>query len=82
MVLMYVIAGVESGLGRQQGGVVFALFNRPAEEAGELSLHEGERLYVVGGLEGQWWRVRNPRGQEGDVPCTFLGPYKQTTDTL
>ncbi len=73
---------MESGLGRANGGVVFALFSRAAAEEGELSLQEGERLLVTAGLEGKWWRVRNGRGQEGEVPSTFLGPYKQTRDTL
>ena len=74
---------IESGLGRGNGGVVFALFSRAAEEEGELSLHEGERLIVVGGVEeSRWWTVRNGQGQEGEVPSTFLGPYKQTRDTL
>lgn len=75
-------AEIESGLGRQNGCVVFALFSRAAKEEGELSLCEGERLFVLGGLEGKWWKAKNGRGQEGEVPSTFLGPYKQTRDTL
>lgn len=76
---------MESGLGQQNGGVVFALFDRPRQEDGELSLTEGERLVILDsgkGVELQWWKVKNGRGQTGEVPFTYLGLYKRITDIL
>ena len=77
-------AGMESGLGHLNRGVVFALFGRQQQEEGELSLTEGERLVVLedegGGLK--WWKVKNGRGQTGEVPSTYLGLYKRVTDVL
>ena len=35
------------------GGVVYALFPRPAEDSSELSLREGERLTIVERGEGE-----------------------------
>ena len=76
---------MESGLGQLNGGVVFALFSRPSQEEGELSLTEGERLVIMeSGKEEElkWWMARNGRGQTGEVPSTFLGLYKRVTDIL
>lgn len=73
---------MESGLGRLNGGVVFALFSRAAEDTGELSLSEGERLTVFHHGNREWWSVKNGRGQTGEVPSTFLGLYKQARDVL
>ena len=74
---------MEDGLGRERGGVVFVLFSREAEESGELSVSEGERLLLLGRMDdSKWWLVRNGQGLEGEVPSTFLGPYKLTRDTL
>lgn len=77
-------AGMESGLGHLNRGVVFALFDRQQQEEEELSLTEGERLMVLEGGCGElkWWKVENGRGQTGEVPSTYLGLYKRVTDVL
>lgn len=78
----FVPAEMESGLGALNGGVVFALFGRTPKEPGELALTEGERLMVQEQGENKWWRVKNKRGQTGEVPSTYLGLYKQVKDVL
>ena len=78
-------AGMESGLGQLNGGVVFALFSREGQEPGELSLSEGERLTIIDTGKGvglKWWTARNGRGQVGQVPSTYLGLYKCVRDIL
>lgn len=82
------LQGMESGLGQLNGGVVFALFSRPAQEPGELGLNEGERLLVVQEEDSEkwaelkWWKAKNGRGQIGEIPSTYLGLYKRVRDIL
>ena len=69
---------MENALGVVNGGVVYALFERRAKEAGELSLTEGERLTFLHCEQGnKWWTVENMHGQTGIVPYTFLGLYRR-----
>lgn len=73
---------MENGLGRMNGGVVFAQFSRAREEEGELSMREGERFLVLDSSYGEtaeqkWWTVKNGQDMIGEVPSTFLGLYKQ-----
>ena len=76
---------METDLGVVNGGMVFALFSRQQEDDGELELDEGDRLTVLNRHHGNdtgWWLVRNGHGQEGEVPHTYLGPYRRVTDVL
>lgn len=73
---------MEEGLGQLNGGVVFALFSRPQDEEGELSLSEGEKLVVMDAGVDKWWKARNGHGQTGLVPSTYLGLYKRVQDIL
>ena len=72
-------------MGVDRNGEVFALFDREEEKNGELGLEEGDRLTVLDRTHGNntgWWFARNGRGQRGEVPYTFLGPYRRVTDIL
>ena len=48
-----------------------ALYDYQASDAEELSLRKGDRVVVINN-SGQWWTVRNERGQEGLVPFNYL----------
>lgn len=48
-----------------------ALYDYQASDAEELSLRKGDRVAVISN-SGQWWTVRNERGQEGLVPFNYL----------
>ena len=48
-----------------------ALYDYQASDEEELSLRKGDRVTIISNA-GQWWTVRNERGQEGLVPYNYL----------
>lgn len=48
-----------------------ALYDYQASDEEELNLKKGDRVTVINNA-GQWWTVRNERGQEGLVPFNYL----------
>lgn len=49
-----------------------AEYDFTASEPEELSLTEGETLYVLDDSAEDWWKVRNERGEEGEVPASYV----------
>ncbi|KAM4695935.1 relA-associated inhibitor isoform 2-T2 [Rhinophrynus dorsalis] len=67
---------VEQCMGETQSGVVYALWDYPAEFADELSLREGDSVTVLrkDGEGGTWWWA-SLCGREGYVPRNYFGLY-------
>ncbi|MEE6489916.1 hypothetical protein FKM82_015724 [Ascaphus truei] len=67
---------VEQCMGEAQSGVVYALWDYPAEFADELSLREGDPVTVLrkDGEEGTWWWA-SLCGREGYVPRNYFGLF-------
>jgi len=53
------------------GSAYIALYDYQATDSEELSLTKGDRVTAINNA-GQWWTVRNERGQEGLVPFNYL----------
>jgi len=53
------------------GSAYTALYDYQANDSEELTLTKGDRVTVINNA-GQWWTVRNERGQEGLVPYNYL----------
>lgn len=49
-----------------------AAYDFTAAGADEISMVEGEDLWVLDDSSDDWWRVRNARGEEGEVPATYV----------
>ena len=47
-------------------------FDYAANESNELSMKEGETVYVLSRVEEEWWLVRNEAGVHGLVPTNYL----------
>ena len=53
------------------GSTYVALYDYQASDEEELSLRKGDRVTIINNA-GQWWTIRNERGQEGLVPFNYL----------
>lgn len=55
-------------------GHATALYDFDGEADDELSVHEGERLFVLDGTSDEWWKVRRAEGDgaEGVVPASYV----------
>lgn len=58
--------------GDGDGGQAVALYDFTADGDDELSVHEGEPLWVIERDSEDWWKVRNSRGEEGVVPASYI----------
>lgn len=56
-----------------------AEYDFTASEPEELSLTEGETLYVLDDSAEDWWKVRNERGEEGEVPASYVELLEDST---
>lgn len=67
-------AGVGSADQRDEndGEPVVALYDFQGSSPDELSVQEGEQLYVVEKEGDEWWKCRNEEGHEGVVPASYL----------
>lgn len=48
------------------------LYDFTADGEDEMSVHEGETLYVLERDTDEWWKCRNTQGDEGVVPANYL----------
>ena len=62
------------------GSAYVALYDYNASDAEELNLRKGDHVFIINN-SGQWWTVRNDRGQEGLVPCNYIAPSPQESVT-
>ena len=55
-------------------GHATALYDFDGEADDELSVREGERLFVLDGTSDEWWKVRRAEGDEaeGVVPASYV----------
>jgi len=66
---------------KMSGSTYVALYDYQASDEEELSLRKGDHITVINNA-GQWWTVRNERGQEGLVPFNYLEEVQvQVTST-
>ncbi|XP_038585667.1 apoptosis-stimulating of p53 protein 1-like isoform X8 [Micropterus salmoides] len=69
--------GVQEKLGVMNKGLVYALWDYPAQQADELSFSEGDALTVLrrrDDTETEWWWARL-NDHEGYIPRNLLGLY-------
>ncbi|XP_034017664.1 protein phosphatase 1, regulatory subunit 13Bb isoform X2 [Thalassophryne amazonica] len=69
--------GVQEKLGLMNKGTVYALWDYEAQNADELSFHEGDAITILRGQddsETDWWWARL-EDNEGYVPRNLLGLY-------
>ena len=53
--------------------VFVARYGYQARTAEDLSFDKGEKLSVLGGVDGDWWMARSVRtGQEGYIPRNYV----------
>ncbi|KDQ64469.1 hypothetical protein JAAARDRAFT_75108 [Jaapia argillacea MUCL 33604] len=65
--------GVASGSHTTEGAeMATALYDFPADGEDELSVQEGEQLFVLERDGDEWWKCRNAHGGEGVVPASYL----------
>lgn len=48
------------------------LYNFSADGEDEMTVDEGETLFVLERDTDEWWKCRNARGEEGVVPANYL----------
>lgn len=48
------------------------LYDFAADGDDELTVAEGEDLVVLERDSDDWWKVRNPKGEEGVVPASYV----------
>ena len=48
------------------------LYDFTADGDDEMTVHEGEILYVLERDTDEWWKCRNAQGDEGVVPANYL----------
>ena len=59
------------------GPKFIARFKYMARTAEDLSFQKGERLVVIGPLEGDWWMARSlVTGSEGYIPRNYIAPIE------
>lgn len=57
----------------EQGGeLAAALYDFEGTGPDELSVREGEQLYIIEKEGEEWWKCRNAHGSEGVVPASYL----------
>lgn len=66
---------MEEKLGKSNHGVVYAVYDYPAQNDDELSFSSGDKLSVLqrgDDVESLWWSARLQK-KEGYVPRNYLG---------
>lgn len=56
----------------QRGELAAALYDFEGTGPDELSVREGEQLYIIEKEGEEWWKCRNAHGSEGVVPASYL----------
>lgn len=55
-----------------EGEAAVALYDFAADGEDELSVAEGETLFVLERDSDEWWKCRNSSGGEGVVPASYI----------
>lgn len=76
-VLFFMVSGVEEAMGLENSGVLYALWNYPAQAADELSFKEGDMVTILQKPEGSDWWWASLCGREGFVPNNYFGVRSQ-----
>ncbi|XP_073337695.1 relA-associated inhibitor isoform X2 [Pagrus major] len=69
------LRGVEEAMGVENSGVLYALWNYPAQAADELSFKEGDMVTILQKPEGSDWWWASLCGREGLVPSNYFGLF-------
>ncbi|XP_036932275.1 relA-associated inhibitor [Acanthopagrus latus] len=69
------LRGVEEAMGVENSGVLYALWNYPAQAADELSFKEGDMVTILQKPEGSDWWWASLCGREGFVPNNYFGLF-------
>jgi len=56
----------------EDGEPAVALYDFAADGEDELSVQEGETLFVLERDGDEWWKCRNTSGGEGVVPASYV----------
>ncbi|KAG1755728.1 hypothetical protein EDB19DRAFT_1891950 [Suillus lakei] len=62
----------EGGQGDDDGELAVALYDFEGTGSDELTVQEGERLWIIEKEGEEWWKCRNEHGIEGVVPASYL----------
>lgn len=49
-----------------------AAYDYEEQEANELSMQEGDAIYLLSRIDDDWWLVKNAAGLFGLVPASYL----------
>ncbi|KAI4899744.1 hypothetical protein NFI96_022644, partial [Prochilodus magdalenae] len=69
------LRGVEEVMGVDNSGVLYALWNYPAQAPDELSFKEGDMVTILQKPEGVDWWWASLCGREGFVPNNYFGLF-------
>lgn len=62
----------EGGQGTDDGEPAVALYDFEGTGSDELTVQEGERLWIIEKEGEEWWKCRNEHGIDGVVPASYL----------
>lgn len=65
-------AGAHAHAGAHAGEAAVALYDFAAQGDDEMSVAEGEALWIVERDGDEWWKCRNAKGEEGVVPASYV----------
>ncbi|OAX41347.1 hypothetical protein K503DRAFT_512190 [Rhizopogon vinicolor AM-OR11-026] len=68
----------EGGQAADDGEPAIALYDFEGTGSDELTVQEGERLWIIEKEGEEWWKCRNEHGIEGVVPASYLEVSHQT----
>ncbi|KAI0065728.1 hypothetical protein BV25DRAFT_1913175 [Artomyces pyxidatus] len=57
-----------------EGEEAVALYDFQAQGEDELTVLEGEQLWIIEKDGDEWWKCRNMKGDEGVVPASYIEP--------
>lgn len=69
------LKGVEEGMGKDNSGVLYALWSYPAQAPDELSFKDGDMVTILQKHEGSDWWWASLCGREGFVPNNYFGLF-------
>lgn len=77
----------EDGQATDDGEPAVALYDFEGTGSDELTVQEGERLWIIEKEGEEWWKCRNEHGIEGVVPASYLevghkSSWKSFTDVI
>lgn len=69
------LRGVEEAMGKDNSGVLYALWSYPAQAPDELSFKDGDMVTILQKHEGSDWWWASLCGREGFVPNNYFGLF-------